>query len=219
VCPPLIRPAYVTLCMPPCSFLIAAGDPLQLPPVIAQPAQLTQPALPEPSGHFTEPAGNLGLNDSCRRKAPNGQASSSAIDSGSSKGSGNGALSDSRLTDGGALEAGPQCSLARPLFVRLAALGHPVVLLDTQYRCHPAIAAVPNAAFYGGRLRDGVSPEQRAPLMPALAGLPPVSWVELPGEAMAAGDPATRSAYNLVEVGRQECCRAQVGGAVSACGA
>lgn len=32
-----------------------------------------------------------------------------------------------------------------------------LVLLDTQYRMHPVIAALPNTLFYGGRLRNGPS--------------------------------------------------------------
>jgi hypothetical protein len=30
------------------------------------------------------------------------------------------------------------------------------LLLDTQYRMHPAISAFPSAFFYGGQLKDGV---------------------------------------------------------------
>jgi AAA domain len=53
-------------------------------------------------------------------------------------------------------------------------------LLDTQYRMHPAIAEFPNAAFYGERLRDAVTVQDRR----APAGLPwpdvdrPVVFVE-----------------------------------------
>jgi hypothetical protein len=43
----------------------------------------------------------------------------------------------------------------RSLFQRLAQCGHPVHLLDTQYRMHPAISQFPRAAFYGSRLLDG----------------------------------------------------------------
>ena len=38
-------------------------------------------------------------------------------------------------------------------------------LLRTQYRCHPNISAVANKLFYGGMLMDGVSAEQRSPVL------------------------------------------------------
>lgn len=38
-------------------------------------------------------------------------------------------------------------------------------MLRTQYRCHPAIAAVANDLFYGGTLRSGVSEVERSPLL------------------------------------------------------
>ena len=43
--------------------------------------------------------------------------------------------------------------------------GHEAVMLRTQYRCHPAISAIPNELFYDNQLIDGVAPEDR----PALA--------------------------------------------------
>jgi superfamily I DNA and/or RNA helicase len=69
--------------------------------------------------------------------------------------------------------------LLRPLFVRLAALGVPPFLLRRQYRCHPAISAVPNQQFYGGRLLDGCTPEQRASLLP---GLPSLAFLDVRGQ-------------------------------------
>jgi hypothetical protein len=69
--------------------------------------------------------------------------------------------------------------LLRPLFVRLAALGMPPFLLRRQYRCHPAISAVPNQQFYGGRLLDGCTPEQRASLLP---GLPSLAFLDVRGQ-------------------------------------
>lgn len=38
-------------------------------------------------------------------------------------------------------------------------------LLRTQYRCHPYISAVANKLFYGGMLEDGVSEQDRKPLL------------------------------------------------------
>ena len=49
------------------------------------------------------------------------------------------------------------------LFERLQALGVPPLLLDTQYRMHPALAAFSSATFYDGRLRSAVPPEARPP--------------------------------------------------------
>ena len=67
--------------------------------------------------------------------------------------------------------------LRRPLFERLTAIGHEPALLDTQYRCHPAIAGPANRFFYGGRLQDGVSATDRPPLVP---GLPPLCFANVP---------------------------------------
>jgi superfamily I DNA and/or RNA helicase len=49
----------------------------------------------------------------------------------------------------------------RSLFERLQSIGHTACLLSEQYRMHPAISAWPSATFYGGRVVDGVSAEQR----------------------------------------------------------
>lgn len=81
-----------------CRFLVAAGDPCQLPPLIASPRALSSTAC-------------VGSG------------------SGSSGSSGSG--------------------LGRSLFERLVAAGLPAHLLRRQYRCHPAISAVPNRCFYG----------------------------------------------------------------------
>eukprot|EP00501_MAST-03F_sp_TOSAG23-6_P002251 GSMAST32.ASY1.ANO1.2351.1 assembled CDS len=43
----------------------------------------------------------------------------------------------------------------RSLFERLAQRGHPVRMLNTQYRCHPKISAFPSLYFYNGKLLDG----------------------------------------------------------------
>ena len=56
--------------------------------------------------------------------------------------------------------------LDQTLFERLQRGGLDPVLLDTQYRMHPALAAFPSARFYGGRLKDGV------PATPSPAGFP-----------------------------------------------
>jgi regulator of nonsense transcripts 1 len=53
------------------------------------------------------------------------------------------------------------------LFDRLSGTGLRPLLLDTQYRMHPGVAAFPSAHVYGGRLKDGV----RAVDKPVPAGL------------------------------------------------
>ncbi len=70
-------------------------------------------------------------------------------------------------------DAPPSDGLLRPLFVRLQQLGHVPHLLRTQYRCHPSVSALPNQLFYGGRLRDGCTAAQRAPLVPLVPPPPP----------------------------------------------
>eukprot|EP00198_Chlamydomonas_reinhardtii_P000886 XP_001690221.1 RNA helicase [Chlamydomonas reinhardtii] len=145
-------------------FLVAAGDPQQLPPVIASPANLTAPA-PQ---HQPGPASGLQW----------GPGAVGAAGAGSQRGH-PGAATD---------------SLLRPLFVRLCQLGHAPHLLSYQYRCHPRLSSIANAAFYEGRLRDGVTPADRPPL---LVGLPPLVFVESGGQA--AVDAYTRSSYNTQE--------------------
>jgi senataxin len=74
---------------------------------------------------------------------------------------------------------------AGSMFARLAAAGHPVHVLDTQYRMHPAISRFPSLRFYGGRLRDGEGAEQRAArpwLLPAGGGaLGPLAFHDVRG--------------------------------------
>ncbi|XP_046968715.1 helicase sen1 [Vanessa cardui] len=74
-----------------------------------------------------------------------------------------------------------QHGLAESLFSRLSSGGAdprdgPVVLLDQQYRMHPAIADYPNRAFYGGRVRSVAPP-------PASLDLPPYTML-----AISSGD-------------------------------
>jgi hypothetical protein len=67
-----------------------------------------------------------------------------------------------------AAAAGYGCSL----FQRLQEAGHPVHLLDTQYRSHPVLSAFPSRYLYGGRLRDHPSllgPKRSIPLHAAPA--------------------------------------------------
>ncbi|KAI8467725.1 MAG: P-loop containing nucleoside triphosphate hydrolase protein [Monoraphidium minutum] len=56
-----------------------------------------------------------------------------------------------------------QCGLDVTLFERMVDSGLELLLLDTQYRMHPAIAEFPSAHFYEGKLRSGVTAAQRPP--------------------------------------------------------
>lgn len=62
-----------------------------------------------------------------------------------------------------------QLGLDASLFVRLMAMGVTPRLLDTQYRMHPALAEFSSYAFYGDRLRNGVTAADRLPL-------PSIAW-------------------------------------------
>ncbi|GLC67816.1 hypothetical protein PLESTF_000610500 [Pleodorina starrii] len=73
--------------------------------------------------------------------------------------------------------------LGRSLFERLMTAGVPASMLQVQYRMHPLLSCFPSARFYGGRLVDGVTAQQRPP--------PPLP---LPGAgAQAAGSRAGES--------------------------
>jgi superfamily I DNA and/or RNA helicase len=122
-------------------FLVAAGDPLQLPPVIAAPAHVTS------AGAAQQQRGGQQLDRQRSQQVP---------------------LPGQPQQRG---QQGQLHGLLRPLFVRLVALGQPPFLLRRQYRCHPDISAVPNQQFYGGRLLDGVGSEQRPSLLPGLPNL------------------------------------------------
>lgn len=54
-------------------------------------------------------------------------------------------------------------NLGESLFTRLVTQGVRPVLLDTQYRMHPLIAEFASAAFYNGRLQNGVAHISRKP--------------------------------------------------------
>ena len=95
--------------------------------------------------------------------------------------------------------ARPEDPLARGLFARLVDAGHAPALLRTQYRLHPALATVPNACFYGNKLVDGCSAEERAALVTVGGGaaeengggadgatttahaipMPPLTWIDV----------------------------------------
>ncbi|NXY89286.1 ZGRF1 protein, partial [Alcedo cyanopectus] len=83
--------------------------------------------------------------------------------------------------------------LEQTLFDRLCLMGHQPVLLQTQYRCHPAISAIANELFYGGQLVDGVSEQDRQPL---LDWLPTLCFYSVHGVEQLERD---NSFYNMAE--------------------
>lgn len=62
-------------------------------------------------------------------------------------------------------EAAHDQGLEQTLFDRLTKLGYEPTVLRTQYRCHPVISNIANTLFYGGCLIDGISQEDRLPLV------------------------------------------------------
>lgn len=84
--------------------------------------------------------------------------------------------------------------LIRPLFVRLACLGHIPHLLKTQYRCHPHISSISNKFFYDSKLEDGVSMEDRSSLIPSISSSVAVVDVPFGHESYS-----QRSIYNDIE--------------------
>ncbi|XP_057835542.2 uncharacterized protein LOC131045894 isoform X2 [Cryptomeria japonica] len=50
----------------------------------------------------------------------------------------------------------------RSLFERLQQIGHPVHILNTQYRMHPSISQFPNTEFYGNCIMDGPNVKMEA---------------------------------------------------------
>ncbi|XP_053767699.1 5'-3' DNA helicase ZGRF1 isoform X3 [Desmodus rotundus] len=81
-------------------------------------------------------------------------------------------------------DAAHEHGLEQTLFNRLCLMGHKPVVLRTQYRCHPAIAAVANDLFYGGTLRSGVSEVERSPL---LEWLPTLCFYNVQGHEQMEG--------------------------------
>ena len=91
--------------------------------------------------------------------------------------------------------------LRRSLFERLVAMGIEPMLLDTQYRMHPAISDFPNRTFYEGRLVDGITAADR----PNPAGLlwndweVPMAFLPVNGDELLSPDGASKE--NPAEAG------------------
>ncbi|CAN2388902.1 zinc ion binding, partial [Pristimantis euphronides] len=90
-------------------------------------------------------------------------------------------------------EAAHECGLEQTLFSRLCLMGHRAVMLRTQYRCHPSISIITNELFYEGNLLNGVSDEDRKPL---LDWLPTLCFYNANGTEQVEGN---NSLYNVEE--------------------
>ncbi|XP_056420937.1 protein ZGRF1 isoform X4 [Hyla sarda] len=90
-------------------------------------------------------------------------------------------------------EAAHEYGLEQTLFNRLCLMGHKAFMLRTQYRCHPSISAVANELFYEGNLLNGVSEEDRKPL---LDWLPTLCFYNANGTEQVEGN---NSFYNVEE--------------------
>ncbi|XP_063166023.1 5'-3' DNA helicase ZGRF1 isoform X1 [Candoia aspera] len=62
-------------------------------------------------------------------------------------------------------ESAHDSGLEQTLFDRLCLMGYGSILLRTQYRCHPVIAAITNELFYEGIMLNGIPETDRSPLM------------------------------------------------------
>lgn len=82
--------------------------------------------------------------------------------------------------------------LSVSLFERLQGIGVDPLLLDTQYRMHPQLAAFSSAMFYDGRVRSAPLPADRKPPPGLMWPNPQVGamFVDVPGEEQRAGQEA-----------------------------
>ncbi|KAG8454051.1 hypothetical protein GDO86_000620 [Hymenochirus boettgeri] len=62
-------------------------------------------------------------------------------------------------------ESAHENGLEQTLFNRLCMMGYNATMLRTQYRCHPTICAISNELFYNNLLMNGVSENDRSPLL------------------------------------------------------
>ncbi|XP_018106898.1 protein ZGRF1 isoform X2 [Xenopus laevis] len=83
--------------------------------------------------------------------------------------------------------------LEQTLHSRLCLMGHKAIMLRTQYRCHPAICSIANELFYDSHLINGVSEEDRKPL---LDWLPTLCFYNVNGTEQVEGN---NSFYNMEE--------------------
>uniref|UniRef100_A0A8C6VII6 5'-3' DNA helicase ZGRF1 n=1 Tax=Naja naja TaxID=35670 RepID=A0A8C6VII6_NAJNA len=88
-------------------------------------------------------------------------------------------------------ESAHDSGLEQTLFDRLCLMGYAPILLRTQYRCHPVIAAITNELFYEGILLNGISEIDRSPL---LDWLPTLCFYSVNGS-----EQVNNSFYNMAE--------------------
>jgi len=95
-------------------------------------------------------------------------------------------------------QAAAEAGLERSLFARLVAAGHPVHLLDVQYRMHPAIAGFASQRFYGGRVCDApsVCGEHRVQAFHQLPLMGPLVMFDVRYGALQSGAGSSSSSYS-----------------------
>ncbi|RAL48322.1 hypothetical protein DM860_005746 [Cuscuta australis] len=95
----------------------------------------------------------------------------------------------------------------RSMFERLSSLGHPKLMLDVQYRMHPAISRFPNSSFYHNQLLDAPNVQcktyERQYLQGKMFG--PYSFINVPSGKEEVDD-VGHSRRNMVEVALFQCC-------------
>ena len=76
-----------------------------------------------------------------------------------------------------------KAGMERSVFERLVRQGETPVLLDTQYRMHPAISYYPSETFYDGKIRDGITAAKRPILQNLRYSNPsrPVQFIKVMG--------------------------------------
>lgn len=86
--------------------------------------------------------------------------------------------------------------LGNSLFERLTSQGVQALLLDIQYRMHPAIAAYPSEQYYAGLLRSGVAATGRTPPKGIQWPVPwaPIVFLPIEGEELKDGNSYTNHA-------------------------
>merc|ERR1712050_605166 len=84
------------------------------------------------------------------------------------------------------------------MFERMTNLGVQPLLLDTQYRMHPALASFPSQQYYGGQLRSGIRGSKRPPVRGIVWPVPtvPIAFLPVKGQECPEG----KSWTNIVEV-------------------